>query len=357
MKIDPTKSALQNLLALIDASNPSAPNLPNEVTVSNLRTGSFANGGDTEVTLTGTGPQGSTANFTGTVDVTYKRLTLADEAAVPAGPVPMTLGTSAADALAAIENYFGFVPAEITANGFVPATTAGTQTVTLSSSGSYLYEDGTTDVSVNWSSLKTTLLMHFEGAQNSTTFTDEKGHVMSPAGTARLTTTSPLMGSSSYTSSDATSYVLTPDAPELQLSSDFTIEYFLALADVSNPQVMLSKGTGSFIDHYSGQLYVSLGTTNAPIIQVNSGIVANTRYHLALTKQGTTVTLWLNGVALQTATSNLGWGVISNALCIGNWSNGLNLGLTNGKIDELRISNVARYTAAFTPPTAPFVLD
>jgi hypothetical protein len=357
MKIDPTKSAVQNLLALIDASNAQAPNLPNEVTVSAVTTGSFPNGADTKVTLTGTGPQGSYANFTGSVDVTYKRLTLAAEAASPAGPVPVQLGTSKAATLAAVSQYFGFIPSEISAPSFTPQGTAGNQTVTLQASGSLIYEDGSTNITVAWQPPKTVLLMHFEGSNGSTVFTDAAGHPMTPGGSAQLTTNSPLIGTSSYTSNDALSYVTTPDAPELELTGDFTIEFFLALASTTTPQVVFSKGTGSYIDHYNGQFYVSLGSTNSPIIQVTSNVVAGTRYHVAITKHGTTVTLWLNGVSLATATSSLPFGQNTNALCVGNWTNGLNLGLAGGKMDEVRVSNVARYTSAFTAPTTPFTLD
>lgn len=154
MKIDPSKSAVQNLLALIDASNPSAPTLPNEVTVGNLQTGSYANGGDTKVTLTGKGPQGTYANFVGSVDVTYKRLTLAAEAAAPAGAINVPYGASSATILASIASQLGFLPSEISfvSPPTAPGTLPGTNTATIQSSGSFLYEDGTTPISLAWAS-------------------------------------------------------------------------------------------------------------------------------------------------------------------------------------------------------------
>jgi hypothetical protein len=361
MQIDPTKSAIQNLLALVDGSNPSAPNLPNEVTVSGITTGSFANGTDTKVTLTGTGPQGNYANFTGSVDVTYKRLTLATEAASPTGPVSLSLGTSKDAALATVAQYFGFIPTEISAPSFTPQGAAGNQTVTLQASGSLIYEDGSTDITINWTSPKTVLLTHFDGAVTDTSVPDvASGGSIALSGGATLTTTTKVFGTAAFqgSASNPASCASAGANNKYIMSGDFTFECFFIpnAADLSGESILFSEGTGSYIDLFHNTWYVSLGTTNVHLINgVAANLVAGTTYHVALTRQGTTVTIWVNGVSVTTASSSLPFGVSGANMNIGNYnSNGYGV---KGVLDEARISNVARYTAAFTPPSAPFTLD
>ena len=361
MQIDPTKSALVNLLALIDASNPSAPNLPSEVTAGTPVAGSYPNGGDTKVTLTGTGPQGSYANFQGSVDVTYKRLTLAAEAANPAGPVSILVGTSQSAALAAVVQYFGFVPSEITAPSFTPLGSAGSQTVTLQASGSLIYEDGTTDVTINWTTPKTVLLTHFDGAATDTSVLDvASGGQIALSGGATLTTTTKVFGTAAFqgSASNAASCASAGANNKYILNGDFTFECFFipTAADISGESIIFSEGIGSYLDLYHNSWYVSLGSTNVHLINgVAANLVAGNTYHVALTRQGTTVTIWVNGVSVATATSSLPWGVTGNNMNIGAYyTNGYGV---KGVLDEVRISNVARYTANFTTPTAPFTLD
>ncbi|BDD79827.1 hypothetical protein [Burkholderia phage FLC9] len=355
MQIDPTKSAVQNLLALLDASNPDAPTLPAQVSVSNLTTGSFAGGADTQVTLTGTGPQGS-VNFSGSVDVTYKRLALSAEAAVPSGPVNLRVSTDAAAALVAIENYFGFIPGELTAPDFTPSGTTGTQTVTLHSSGSYVYEDGTVDVDVNWTK-NTVMLLHLDGTNGQTTTTDEAGHAMTiKAGS--LTTSAKVFGTASYQGAgDSTGYIWTPDASDLQLS-DFTLECFFTptFNDLAGEATLFSKGVGSYLDLYQNAWYVSMGETNVHYINgVAANLVAGTTYHVALTRASGNITLWVNGQSVATVTNSLAFGADSSQFVVGGYAS-RNIGVI-GNLDEVRVSNIARYSSTFTPPTQAFTLD
>ena len=356
MKIDPTKSAVQNLLALIDASNPSAPDLPNEVTISNLQTGSFANGADTKITLTGTGPQGSTANFVGSVDVTYKRLALSAETATPAGPVNLRVSNDAAAALLAVEQYFGFIPGELTAPDFTPSGTTGLQTVTLHSSGSYIYEDGTVDVSINWTR-NTVMLLHLDGTNGQTTTVDEAGHPMTITN-GNLTTASKVFGTASYVgASDGTGYISTPDAPEFQLS-DYTLECFFtpSASDIAGEAVLFSKGVGSYLDLYHNGWYVSMGESNVHLINgLAANLVAGTTYHIALTRASGNITLWVNGQSVATTSSSLTFGADTSPFLVGGYIQ-RPLG-SNGNIDEVRVSKIARYSSTFTPPSAPFTLD
>jgi hypothetical protein len=359
MKIDPSKSAIQNLLLLIDASNPNAPNLPNEVTVSNLTSGSFPNGGDTKVTLTGTGPHGSTVNFGGSVDVTYKRLTLAAEAALPAGPINLTLnmGLTAAQVIAQAVTYFGFIASEVSAPGYAVPTTAGTQTLTLQASGSYVYEDGSTGVQLNWTPPKTAMLLHFDGANLATTTTDAAGNTMIMTN-SQLSTVSKKFGTASYQGNSTSASVSCVDSPNLRFAGDFTMECFYTpnAADLAGEAMIFSKGVGSYFDFFKNAWYTSLGETNAKIINgVPANLVAGTTYHLAYTRSGTLTTIWVNGVSVATGNSGLAWGADTAAFLVGNYQTNT-LGLT-GFLDEVRISNVCRYTAAFTPPTAAFTRD
>lgn len=86
-------------------------------------------------------------------------------------------------------------------------------------------------------------------------------------------------------------------------------------------------------------------------------ISANTWYHAAAVKNGTDLKLYLDGTEISTLSLSGGTYAAAgnNELRIG--SNGAAVTDTNGHIDEVRISNSARYTANFSVPTAAFVND
>lgn len=82
-------------------------------------------------------------------------------------------------------------------------------------------------------------------------------------------------------------------------------------------------------------------------------------YHWAFTRQRSTGTCqsFIAGVLTST------WGTTANAnpdggpiWCAGNWGSaiGNNLGPYNGRLANIRVSSIRRYTATFTPPTGPF---
>lgn len=150
MKIDPTKSALENLLLLVDAANPSGPTQAAQVTYKNLQAATLAGDpvANTSVELDGVSSQG----FTGSQTFYYGRLALADEAASPTGSVNVPNGSTAAQILALVANYYGFIPAEISwqTDPVAPGTLPGDTTATIQCSGSLVYLDGTATVNLHW---------------------------------------------------------------------------------------------------------------------------------------------------------------------------------------------------------------
>ena len=78
----------------------------------------------------------------------------------------------------------------------------------------------------------------------------------------------------------------------------------------------------------------------------------NTWRHVAVTRSGTSLRLFINGVqrgSTLTSSANLS----DNQLKIGYYYSET-FGFV-GKVDEFRVTKgVARYTANFTPPTVPF---
>jgi len=92
-------------------------------------------------------------------------------------------------------------------------------------------------------------------------------------------------------------------------------------------------------------------------LESGNSISTSTWTHLAVVRNGNTVTAYVDGTARdssQTASdpSNSGMGHSTNDLTMGHGDNWL-----NGYLDEIRISNVARYTSNFTPSTTAFTSD
>jgi hypothetical protein len=83
-------------------------------------------------------------------------------------------------------------------------------------------------------------------------------------------------------------------------------------------------------------------------------LAATTWYHVALVFTGAAYIMYINGTGFTIATSTVKISTAAfQSMRIG--ANGTTA--FNGNIDEVRISNIARYTANFTAPTVAFVRD
>jgi len=86
-------------------------------------------------------------------------------------------------------------------------------------------------------------------------------------------------------------------------------------------------------------------------LQIADALSVNTWFHVAVTRNGGTLRIFLDGVSSSTA--NLTYNFNSDDGSIG--SNPSNFERFSGYIDDLRLTKgIARYTSNFTPPTEAF---
>lgn len=185
-------------------------------------------------------------------------------------------------------------------------------------------------------------------------------YIGSLAGNASISTAQAKFGAASLLPSNATaSAVSFPDSPQLRATgtTDWTIEAWVYNTSSGQTGVVFAKDINStFSAHltYAAGNWQLLTDGSALAMNVASGMALNTWVHVALVRSGNVWTLYQNGVALGTAPGAT-FGNNANPFLIGNWG-GANAPWL-GYIDEVRVSNVARYTAAFTPPVAAFQSD
>jgi hypothetical protein len=215
------------------------------------------------------------------------------------------------------------------------------------------------------------LLLPFDGADGSTTFTDESSNalIVTANGDAQISTAQSKFGGSSLLLDGNGDYLSIADNALLELGSgDFTIELQLYIAsDASNEKAIAQKGawptggvTASWLIYFGGlnelSFYASSGGTSWNIAsdrRFATGIARASWHHIAVTRSGTTFRGFFNGVTAFTFTSSAALFDSSSGLTIGSGNAGSNA--IKGHIDDLRITKgVARYTANFTPPTEPF---
>lgn len=149
-------------------------------------------------------------------------------------------------------------------------------------------------------------------------------------------------------------------------SSGWTVELYARFNSTAANAVVMRTGNAFFLAVNllynligSDFITVSLGNngTSYNIVSAKAGtqaIVANTWYHIAIVFTGSDYVLYVNGVGSIIATS----AIILPSTAFDSLVFGAN-GTTsmNGYIDEVRVSNQARYSTNFSPPTAPFIED
>ena len=214
-------------------------------------------------------------------------------------------------------------------------------------------------------------LMHADGTlADSSTY----ARTVTPVGSPTSTGT-PRYGSGALALNGSGDYFTVPSASSLDLGSNYTLEAWIypnsstlsggilhrgrySTASTSWDGMTASiRGLSTFMRFYfrvtnnSDEQSVDVSQTYFP---------ANTWTHVAMVRSGTSGYVFAGGQLVGTI-SSLGAPVAStHPLYIGTWEYNVSgtstfAGYWNGSIDEIRISTAARYTSAFTPPTAAFL--
>ena len=143
-------------------------------------------------------------------------------------------------------------------------------------------------------------------------------------------------------------------------TDDFTIEFYIranALPGGSDYDFIYDSritGTGVQISLCMNANKMKLYTAGAFRISSSTNMSANTWHHIALTRTGGTTTLWQDGSSVGTYTDSNTYTSRSDVKVGLNFNN---VNGTAGRVDEMRISSIARYTSSFTPYTNALTND
>ena len=220
----------------------------------------------------------------------------------------------------------------------------------------------------------TKLLMHMNGADQGTSFKEETGRTVTPVGSIKLSAQECEFGSASAAFAGAGQYLTLPDSPDWHLgTNDFTIDFWVYFNSLSATYIGLmdqyqdtnNKWTLMMVigDSHWLNFTCYTGGTPAPYVNWNWTPEVNHWYHVAIVRDGTTQSGWHAFVNGQPLTEYI---TVSPAPeyagSIPDFTGALSIGQVDqstserldGFIDELRISNIARWIAQFTPPTQPY---
>jgi hypothetical protein len=223
------------------------------------------------------------------------------------------------------------------------------------------------------------LLLHGDGTNGSTTITDSSPSpkTVTAVGNAQISTAQSKFGGASILLDGNGDYVESANNAAFDFgSADFTIEcwFYIAGNSQTDPDgnrfaaLVTSMPVATPITGYELNVGGSASLTGTSLRfnnwqNTSSSAVTYTGtisqlawHHVAVVKSSTTTILFFNGVQVASTTlANQNVNNSTHPLRIGSNRYASYFHQFNGYIDDLRITKgVARYTAAFTPPTTSF---
>jgi hypothetical protein len=215
----------------------------------------------------------------------------------------------------------------------------------------------------------TKVLLHFDGADASTTITDDNAggsaHTWTANGNAQIDTAQSVFGGASLLLDGSGDYVSSPDHADFEVSGDYTIDCRIRANAFGADKCVFAKGRtasnkffGPYVCRYenaSGNLvfYSSSDGVNWNIANAQSfgAISTATWYHIAVVRSSNDYFLFKDGVQQATFSSSLTPDNNTAALLIGRF---VDTNDWNGWIEEFRLSHSARWTSNFTPPASAY---
>lgn len=207
------------------------------------------------------------------------------------------------------------------------------------------------------------LLLHMDGANGSTTFTDNSPtpKTVTANGNAQVSTTQSKFGGASGYFDGTGDYLSIPSNNAFSLSGNFTVECWIYPTALNTFNMLLGSENGVSSDYFVVRANtLELGFANASLYPAWSfSFSTNQWYHVAITRNSNTLRAFVNGTELSlssgSATNSTQLFVSGTALSVGRYGNTSSPHYFTGYIDDLRITKgVARYTSNFTAPTAAF---
>jgi hypothetical protein len=202
------------------------------------------------------------------------------------------------------------------------------------------------------------LLLHMDGSNGSTTFTDSSSNALSvtAAGGAQITTSNVKFGTGALGELSGPKRLEIAGTSLLSFPADFTVEVWArpdagSLSSVSGILEIGSYDNGVFIRSYSptsDTVYVN-GTS---LGDISSHLTANTYSFIQITRTGTSVSVNVDGIARLSGTVSGTVNSTSAAMKVGVTAPGGGTEYFAGNIDEVRVTKgIAR---ANVVPTAAF---
>jgi Concanavalin A-like lectin/glucanases superfamily len=223
--------------------------------------------------------------------------------------------------------------------------------------GTAVYTAAFTPPTTPLQAIANTSLLTCQSSTSATTDSSSNALTITNTGTAVATTANPFLGGSTQFNGSS-QYLTAPANANLTLSGNFTVEGWVYLNSVSAAQPIMAYGTSGTLSNLlflfnptvGLRWYYSGGTTD-----INQGSTAgwasNTWYHIAAVRNGSTITLYRNGISVASGTASTTYGSGFTLSVGGSVGDSVYF---NGNISNFRVVNgTAVYTAAFTPSTTP----
>jgi hypothetical protein len=216
------------------------------------------------------------------------------------------------------------------------------------------------------------LLLHMNGSNGSTTFTDSSKNALAVTanGNAQISTAQNKFGGASAIFDGTGDYLTSPSNAIFDLGANYTIEFWVYPNSTASNFGLIHRGFYNTATNVWTGLAFSIrcvgsntlrfyfyGTLNSneQFIDVSAALSTNAWSHVAMVRSGTTGYVFINGTQSGTITNLNTPAASSETLRIGRWDYSAGNEDFNGYIDDIRITKgTARYTANFTAPAAPF---
>jgi hypothetical protein len=203
----------------------------------------------------------------------------------------------------------------------------------------------------------TSLLLNFT---NGGIIDQHSSNVLETVGNAQLSTSVKKYNVASMSFDGSGDYLTSPSSPNYQFGTgNYTIEAWIYPTNWSSSGSNNIVNIGTYITGLMirGQSTsgIEIYTNNAQRLNLTTGITANTWQHIALVRNGSACTFYVNGSSIGTFTDSSSIAPTAAILTIGMAAHNSSEFYT-GYIDDLRITKgYARYTANFTAPTSALI--